>query len=175
MSLLWSAGEQVRAEGAEAERREGGESHRGAQCRSDDVFLKADLYHRGGDAELGRRDEGRRWWLARGQRGESMDDEIERDEREGHQEQVGVVDQRADVQTRAEHDEEQGDEKAFGDPADLSRQTLRSSDRGHDEPHGESPEEHAGAALLRDPSQSEEHRQCKTQIQRPTASLGALS
>ena len=45
-----------------------GESHCGAQGRSDDVFLKADLYHCGGDAELCRRDEARRQRLTRGQR-----------------------------------------------------------------------------------------------------------
>jgi hypothetical protein len=53
---LWSAGEQVRAEAADAKRRQGGESHRGAQARRDDVFLKPDLYHGGRDTELGGRD-----------------------------------------------------------------------------------------------------------------------
>ena len=35
------------------------------------MFLKADLYYGGGDAELGRRDQARRQRLARGQRGEA--------------------------------------------------------------------------------------------------------
>ena len=139
------------------------------------MFLKADLDHGGGDAELGRRDEARRRRLSRGQRGEGVDDEIEHDERGGHEQQIGVVDQRADVQTRAEHDEEERDEEALRDAADLSRQALRSSDRGHDEAHAESAEEHAGPALLRDPRQTEEHGQRETQIQRPAASLGALA
>jgi hypothetical protein len=71
---------------------------------------------------------------------------------------IGLVDQCADIQTRAEHDEEEWDEGAFRDAADLRRQTLRSSDRGHDESHAKSAEEHAGAALLRDPGQTEEDR-----------------
>jgi hypothetical protein len=40
---LCSAGEQVRAEGADAERRQGGDGYRGAQGRGDGVFLKSDL------------------------------------------------------------------------------------------------------------------------------------
>ena len=113
--------------------------------------------------------------LARGHRGDGMDRDVEHDERAGHEEQIGLVDQRADVQARSEHDEEERDEEAFRDAADLCRQTLGSSERGHDEPHGEPAEEHAGAALLRDPRQAEEHGQREAQIQRPTASLGALS
>jgi hypothetical protein len=85
------------------------------------------------------------------------DSPAEHDERSGDEEQVGVVGQRAHVQARAENDEEEGDEEAFCDPADLSRQSLRSADCGHDEPHGESGEEHARTALPRDPCQTKEH------------------
>ena len=96
---------------------------------------------------------------ARGQRGERVDDEIEHDQRSGDQEQIDVVEERANVQMRAKHDEEERDEETFRDTADLRRQTLRSSDPSHDEPHAESSEQHAGSGLLRLPSQSEEHRQ----------------
>ena len=172
---LCSAGEQVSAEGAEAERRQGGDGYRGAQGRGDGVFLQSDLYHCGGDAELGRGDESRGQWLARGQGRGGVDDEIENDERGSHQQQIGVVEQRAKVQSGAKHDEEERDKEAFCDAADLSRQTLRSSDRGHDEPNAKSGQEHAGAALLRDPSQTKEHGQRETQVERPTALVGALT
>jgi hypothetical protein len=139
------------------------------------VLLKADLYDRGRHTELRARDEPRRPWLARGQRGESVNDDVQHDERDGHDEQIGVVDERPHVQPRAEDDEEERDEEAFGDAADLRRQPLRPPDRGHHQPHAESAEEHAGAALLRDPCQAEQHSQRETQVQRPTPLLGALS
>jgi hypothetical protein len=61
-------------------------------------------------------DEARRRLLARGQRGESVDDYIEHGERGGHEEQIGVLDQRPDVQAGAEYDEEEWDEEALATP-----------------------------------------------------------
>ena len=75
------------------------------------------------------------------------------------EQQAGVVEQRSDVQARAEHDEEERDKEAFRDAADLSRQAPRPSDRSHHEPYAESGQEHAGAALLSDPSQTEQNGQ----------------
>ena len=59
--------------------------------------------------------------------------------------------------------------------ADLGEQPLGRTERGHEQAGAEPRDEHAGAALLRDPGQREEDEQGEAQVQRPAAFLRALA
>jgi hypothetical protein len=101
-----------------------------------------------------------------------MDEDIERHQGRGKCQHRGFAGEAREVQPRAEDHEVERDEEAFGNAAYLRREPFRTADQSHRDARAEARDEDAGAALLGDPGQHEQHQQRQAQIERPVTLLG---